>query len=225
MDYVLSASSFVTKSFLDRGFKPEAILPHARPINLSAFKPPEGQRPNDRPLTLITTGTLCLRKGSPYLFEAFRLVQKKIPSARFVLRHIVADDFKSVLDRYRDLPVTWLEAMPHEQLAGHLRNADLFLLPSLEDGLALTVLEALACGLPVVTTLNTGASDLIVPGKNGEIVPIRDPAAIAEAVCKWADVILSGKDRPPIAFDATACSFETFEKQFIGQLSALGLAP
>ena len=43
----------------------------------------------------------------------------------------------------------------------------------------------MACGLPVITTKNTGASDLILPGENGEIVPIRNPEGIAEAVLKW----------------------------------------
>src|SRR5581483_10828536 len=155
VDYVLSASTFVARTFLERGFKPECILPHPRPIDLSAFKPAEGKRPKDRPLTLITTGTLCLRKGSPYLFEAFRLIHKKMPNARFVLRRLISNDFEELLPRYRDLPVTWLGGMPHAELAARLREADIFILPSLEDGLALTVVEALACGLPVITTPNT----------------------------------------------------------------------
>jgi glycosyltransferase involved in cell wall biosynthesis len=225
VDYVLSASNFVSKSYLERGFKPEQILPHSRAIDLSAFKRAPEARPKNRPLTLITTGTLCLRKGSPYLFEAFRLVQKKLPGTRFVLRNILSNDFKQLLPRYRDLPITWLETMPHAQLAARLREADIFILPSLEDGLALTVVEALACGLPVITTLNTGASDLIVPGRNGEIVPIRDPAAIAEAVFKWADPILSSGTSPKIDFDASRLTFDAFEKEFIGQLTALGLVP
>ncbi len=212
VDYVLSASNFVAKSYLERGFKPEQILPHSRAIDLSAFKPATGARPKNRPLTLITTGTLCLRKGSPYLFEAFRLVQKKLPGTRFVLRNILSNDFKQLLPRYRDLPVTWLETMPHAQLAAHLREADIFILPSLEDGLALTVVEALACGLPVITTLNTGASDLIVPGRNGEIVPIRDPGAIAGAVFKWADPILSSGAAPKIEFDASRLTFVRLKK-------------
>jgi alpha-maltose-1-phosphate synthase len=224
VDYVLAASSFVARSFLERGFKPERIFPHSRPINLAAFKPLSGPRPKDRPLTLITTGTLCLRKGSPYLFEAFRLVQKKIPNARLVVRRVIANDFQQLLPRYRDLPVTWLESMPHAQLADHLRSADIFILPSLEDGLALTVVEALACGVPVITTPNTGASELVTPGRNGEVVPIRDSAAIAEAFFKWADPILSGVERARIPYDTSRHTVEAFEQEFIGQLRGLGLA-
>ena len=224
VDYVLSASSFVTRTFLERGFKPENILPHPRPINLAAFQPAGGERPKNRPLTLIATGTQCLRKGSPYLFAAFRELWQKIPNIRFVLRRIIADDFKPLLAAYNDLPITWLDSMPHAELANHLRQADLFLLPSLEDGLALTVVEALACGLPVITTLNTGASDLIRPGINGDLVPIRDSRAITEAVLRWADRILTPGWRPQIQVDPTLLTMENFEKVFLGQLRELKLA-
>ena len=224
VDYVLSASSFVARTFQERGFKSESILPHPRPIDLSAFRPETGQRPKDRPLTLITTGTLCLRKGSPYLFDAFRIIHKKIPGARFVLRNVVADDFKHLLPGYRDLPVTWLEGMPHAELAAKLRQADIFILPSLEDGLALTVVEALACGLPVITTPNTGACEMIQPGVNGEVVPIRDAQAIADAVFKWADRVLAPDWQPQIQVDPKTLTFEHFERVFIDQLVQRGLA-
>jgi hypothetical protein len=58
VDYALSASSFVTKTFLDRGFKPERVLPRLRPIDLTTFTPSETGRPKDRPLTLICTAAI-----------------------------------------------------------------------------------------------------------------------------------------------------------------------
>jgi glycosyltransferase involved in cell wall biosynthesis len=225
VDYVLSASSFVTNTFLERGFKPEQILPHPRPINLSAFKPPTGPRPKDRPLTVMSTGTLCLRKGSPYLFETFRLIHKQLPNTRFVLRRVFSSDFKDLVTRYNDVPVTWLGPLPVAELAAQLRQADIFLLPSLEDGLALTVVEALACGLPVITTPNTGASEMIESGKNGEVVPIRDPQAMANAVFKWADRILAPGWQPRSQVDPELLTLEHFERVFMGQLRQLGLAP
>ena len=82
---------------------------------------------------------------------------------------------------------------------------------------------AMSCGLPVVLTPNTGASDFVRPGANGEVVPIRDPVAISEAIFKWADRILSGEIGKGIPFDASPFSFETFEKEFLGQLKAIGL--
>lgn len=65
--------------------------------------------------------------------------------------------------------------------------------PSIKDGFSFVVAEAMACGLPVITTKNTGASDLILPGENGEIVPIRNPEGIAEAVLKWWSLLREGR--------------------------------
>lgn len=223
VDYVLAASSFVGRTYLERGFKPEAILPHPRPIDLSAFKPPERSRPKDRPLTIITTGTLCLRKGSPYLFEALRMVHQRMPGARFVMRNVIGDDVKDLLPKYRDLPVKWLPGMPHAELAENLRQADLFILPSLEDGLALTVLEALACGLPVITTPNTGACEFIQPDVNGEVVPIRDAQAIADAVFKWSDRILAPGWKSDVSVNRELMTLEHFERVFLGQLTERNL--
>jgi glycosyltransferase involved in cell wall biosynthesis len=224
VDYVFSPSTFVTNSFLSRGFKPEQILRDIYAVNMTHFKPPTGPRDKNRPLTVISTGALSLRKGAPYMLEAFRLVLKKHPSARLRLTRQIDDSAIPVLAKYADLPIDWAPGLPHPQLAERLQGSDIFVLASLEDGYARTVTEGLACGLPVITTPNTGASDVIIPGKNGEIVPIRDPVAIAEAILKWADLILSRDGKPEISFDANSLSFETFAKTFMEQLKSRGLA-
>jgi alpha-maltose-1-phosphate synthase len=223
VDYVLSPSSFVTQSFLARGFKPEQILRNIYPVDLSTFQPDAASRPKNRPLTIINTGSLSLRKGTPYLLEAFRRVRQRHPSARLQLTRVIQDDVKPVLARYSDLPIDWSPSLPHEKLAERLRGADVFVLPSLEEGLARTVCEALACGLPAVVTPNTGANDLVQPGINGEVVPIRDPQAIAEAILKCAERVLTSTEPPQRRFDAAEVSFERFEETFLGQLRRLGL--
>jgi starch synthase len=224
VDYVLSPSSYVTQSFLARGFKPEQIIRNVYPVDLSCFSPARERRPVSRPLTLICTGSLSLRKGTPYLLEAFRLVRSKIPGARLLLSQIVEDSMRPLLLRYRDLPIEWSPPLPHAQLAERLRSADIFILPSLEDGFARTVTEALACGLPAITTLNTGACDLIQSEINGKVVPIRDPHAIADAVLKWADKILAPDWQPRVLVNAELLSFEHFEREFLDQLQKLGFA-
>jgi glycosyltransferase involved in cell wall biosynthesis len=225
VDYVFTASHFVAQSFLARGFKPEQLLPHPRPLNLSAFKPREGERPKDRPLTLIHTGALCLRKGTPYLLEAVRLVRKKIPNVRLLLRQSVREDVKEIIGRYNDLPITWLGWVPHHELARPLQEADIFILPSLEEGMVLTAVEAMGCGLPVVLTPNCGANDLVRPGVSGEVVPIRDPQAIADAVFKWAEIVMQPGYRPRVTIDRELLTFEHFDRTFSGQLKTLGLLP
>ena len=224
VDFVLSPSHYVSQSFLARGFKPAQILYQPYPVDLELFRPAPKPRPQNRPLTIINTGSLSLRKGTPYLLEAFRRVQKKIPNARLLLTDAVQDNVKPVLAQYRDLPLEWSPPLPHPQLAERLRGADIFVLPSLEEGLVRTACEALACGLPAILTPNTGANDFIQPGINGEVVPLRDPQAIADGVFQWAEKILSRDWQPRPLVDASRLSFEHFEKTFIGQLRKLRLA-
>jgi glycosyltransferase involved in cell wall biosynthesis len=217
-DFVLSPSNYVTQSFLARGFKPEQILKNVYPVNLELFAPRAVPRPRNRPLTLINTGSLSLRKGTPYLLEAFRMIRKKIPAARLLLTRAVQDDVKPILARYNDLPIEWSPSLPPDQLAARLQSADIFVLPSLEEGLVRTACEAMACGLPAILTPNTGANDFIRPGVNGEVVPIRDPQAVADAVFNWSDKILSPDWQPRVLLDAELFSFAHFEREFIRQL-------
>ncbi len=223
VDYVLSPSSWVSKSFLERGFRPEQIIRDLYPVDLSCFNPNPAPRDKNRPLTVISTGMLSLRKGTPYLLEAFRLVLKTHPSARLLLTRNILDSALPVIQRYSDLPIDWAPNLPHPELAKRLQSADIFVLPSLEEGLVRTALEAMACGLPVILTPNTGSSDFVQPGVNGEIIPVRDPQAIADAVLKWADRVMNASGPAVRAFDPAALSYETFEREFLEQLAAVQL--
>jgi glycosyltransferase involved in cell wall biosynthesis len=219
VDYVLSPSTFVTRSFLARGFRSEQIVHNVYPLELSCFHPPSSDRPRDRPLRVISTGSLSLRKGTPYLLEAFRIVLRHEPAAELWLTQSVSDHLLPILGQFTDLPINWSPSLPHSQLATRLRSADVFVLPSLEDGFARTVAEALACGLPVVTTPNTGASDLVHDEQIGAVVPICDSAKLAEAILQcWQR--RKENDFKPVPFDTSSLSFATFAKEFLGQLDA-----
>jgi glycosyltransferase involved in cell wall biosynthesis len=224
VDYVLSPSSYVTNSFLARGFRPDRILRNVYPVNLSLFQPPATRRPKDQPLTIINTGTLSLRKGTPYLLEAFRLIRKTHPTARLLLTRDIRNDVMPILARYQDLPIEWSPPLPHSQLVKRLQRADVFVLPSLEEGLVRTAVEAMACGLPVVLTPNTGANDFVNPAVNGSVVPIRDSQAIAKAVLFWGDKVLASENRAQFSIDLTPLSFAHFEQEFLKQLVAIGIA-
>jgi glycosyltransferase involved in cell wall biosynthesis len=220
-DFVLSPSAYVTNSFLARGFPAERILKNVYPVNLSLFKPDDKPRPKDRPLTIINTGGVSLRKGAPYLLESFRLVQKKFPEARLLLTSAIQNEMKAILSRYADLRIEWASPLPHAQLAERLRSADIFVLPSLEEGLVRTACEAMACGLPVILTPHTGANDFVQPGVSGEVVPIRDSQAIADAVLKWADIVMQPGYQPRVTIDAEPLSFAYFETCFFQQLNKI----
>ena len=227
-DYIFAPSTFVRDSFLEQGLEPHRVLQYTLPLNLDWFKPADVDRSESRPLTILNTGALCLRKGTPYLLEAFRLVRKKEPRAVLRLSQTVRDDAKEALRQYADLPIDWAPYFDlafedqRKQYVERIQTSDIFVFPSIEDGFGFVVAEAMVCGLPVITTKNTGASDLVLPGENGEIVPICNPEAIAEAVLKWWSLLREGKRLQNVQRTHDLLNFESFEKTIMNHLTTIG---
>jgi glycosyltransferase involved in cell wall biosynthesis len=223
-DFVIGVSQHVVDSIVSRGFPADRAAVIARPVNLKVFSPSPLPRPETRPLTIISTGSLSLRKGTPYLFEAISRVQEMVPNIRLLLTSALEESVAPVMARFRHLNIEWAPVVPQHILAARLREADIFVLPSIEEGLARTIMEALSCGLPCVVTPNTGAGSLVEPGVNGEVVPIRDSGAIASAIEKWWEKIREGY-RCPVADLHAGLSFEAFDKKFYEFLQTANLLP
>jgi glycosyltransferase involved in cell wall biosynthesis len=220
-DYVFTPSQHVAESFRARGFGEEQLLHLPYPVDLSVFQPRLELKVPPSPLRVVCTGSVSLRKGFPYLFEAIRLIRKE-RDAILVLMQSVESSMKDILSHYADVPVEWSPSMPHDQLALHLKGCHVFALLSLEEGMARTALEAMACGLPVVLTPNTGTSDLVTPGVNGEVVGIRDPAAAAAGIiaCHERQLAFGPPRTDSLRQDL---SMETFESRFMNHLRKIGL--
>lgn len=220
-DYVLVPSKYVAKSFLDRGFVQEQIIHAPFAVDLDLFRPENTEVPPSSPIRVVCTGSVSLRKGFPYLMEAVRIV-RKTRDAVLVLTDLVESSMKDIISKFADVPIEWTPPKPHVELAEHLRGCHVFALLSLEEGFARTAAEALACGLPAVLTFNTGSADCIKAGVNGEIVPIRDPQAAAEAILKCHERLME-KGRPDVGDLHDYLSFERFEERFLAGLRRIGL--
>ena len=223
-DYICVASNFVRQSFLKHGYPAAKLWVCPYPVDLEAFKPAPAPRPANRPFTILHNGGLSLRKGAPYLFEAFRLIRKEIPNAVLRVKRSLRDDVTHLLPRYRDIPVEWSDGLSFEDHVRRYQTSDLLLFPSVEDGFALVVAEALACGLPVVTTVNTGAADLIQPGVNGDVVPIRDAPALAQAALRWWEKLRHGGPLTGREALIERLNPQRFERNFIQNLATAGVA-
>lgn len=218
-DWVFSPSSYVTRSFVEQGFPAERILHLPYPVDLGHFAPNSSDGPAAGPLRVICTGGVSLRKGFPYLLEAMRIIRKD-REAILMLTDIVHPSMQPILARYQDIPIDWAPMLPHRQLAARLRSAHVFALLSIEEGLARTALEAIACGLPAVLTPNTGTCDFIEPGINGEVVPIRDPLAAAEAIIQCHDRRMN--QGPCLSFKvAESLTCDRFREGLIAHLATI----
>ena len=84
---------------------------------------------------------------------------------------------------YNQKNIKYLGTKPQNELYKYYNECDVFVLPSLEEGLAMVTLQAMACGLPVICTPNTGIENVLTKdGEEGFLIPIRDPSAIVSKV-------------------------------------------
>lgn len=176
-DYLLCPSAHVIRSFVKNGIDESkcVLIPYG--VNKGLFKP---QYLNKDEFIVICVGTVGVRKGHFYLFEALQLLEKQY-KIKCILVGKVEDQFLPYYNQYKHL-FTHYDYIPHQELINYYNKASVFVLPSLDEGLALVQLEAMACGLPIISTPNAGADAIIEDGKEGFIVSIKNEQAIADKI-------------------------------------------
>jgi glycosyltransferase involved in cell wall biosynthesis len=126
---------------------------------------------------VLFAGTADLRKGIHYFAMAAENISRTGKSFEFrVAGHVQPRVTQQPICRH----LNFLGRIPRTDMAHEFASADVFVLPSLAEGSAEATYEALACGLPVITTQATGS--VVRDGVEGRIVPERDPVALAEAI-------------------------------------------
>jgi glycosyltransferase involved in cell wall biosynthesis len=140
---------------------------------------------SSRPLKVLFAGALTQRKGIGYLLEAIDLVRSQVELTLVGKRFSANPRVDEACSRWR-----WYETLPHSGVIEVMQEADVLVLPSLAEGSALVVLEALSCGLPVIVTPNTGSLEFVQDGCEGFVVPICRADAIADRL----DMLNSNRD-------------------------------
>jgi len=178
-DVVTVPSSFAYRTFVEKGVPAQKLRKLPYGVNLSIFRP---LRKEDCCFRILFVGGYSIQKGIGYLFDAVRpLVQKGLVEVWLV--GSAGLEATEILRRNADIFID-KGAHPRSKLSWFYSQASVLVLPSIQEGLALVQAQAMACGLPVIATTNTGAEDLFTEGVEGFIVPIRDPKAIREKI-EW----------------------------------------
>lgn len=160
-----------------------------RPAVDPAFFHPAPARPANARFTVVTTGSLIWRKGYEDALQALRMLVDQGVDAEL---HIIGagPERQRILFTVQDLGlddrVTLHDKLPPEAVCRRLQSADAFLLSSLSEGISNAVLEAMSCGLPVVTTDCGGMREAVTDGVEGFVTPVRDPQAAAAALLRLA---------------------------------------
>jgi glycosyltransferase involved in cell wall biosynthesis len=179
-DFIVVPSAVARHSFGDPKYAGKARVIHAG-IDHLFFAPPETPQ-SGRTFRVCYTGRVEIAKGVPYLLQAWK--QLALTNAELIMIGEVAPEMNSLIRQYAAPSVTFTGFLPADRVRDWYRRSDLFAFPSVNEGLARVLLEAMATALPVVATPASGAEDCVTPGRDGTIVPARDSHALAEAL-QW----------------------------------------
>ena len=136
-------------------------------------------------IIIISVGRCHWKKGYTFALDAMALLKKK--DVQFHYTIIAAGrDHENIPYQIHDLGlseyVSLINGLPHDEALNQLSKSDIFLLPSLEEGISNAVLEAMALGIPVISTDCGGMDEIINNGENGFLVPVRNVDSMAGAI-------------------------------------------
>jgi glycosyltransferase involved in cell wall biosynthesis len=134
-------------------------------------------------LHVLTAGTFSLRKG---VWDTAAIVGELADRFHFRFVGPIAQEARAIAARLKSQTVTFLPKQRESSLPDAYAWADLFMLPSIEDGYQAVLAQAAASGLPILTTPNGAGRDLVREGHSGWVLPIRSPVAFVRQL-RWAD--------------------------------------
>ena len=173
-DAILVGSTYAADSFVAAGVARSKMRVVPYGVDLATFCPGPASAATSG-FEVIYAGQLTQRKGLSYLLRGYQRFAR--PGTRLTLVGSSVGDPAAVAP-YAHL----FEHVPHQTrpaLAERYRAADVFVFPTLIEGMPLVVLEAMACGLPVIVTAN-GPGDIVRDGVEGFVIPERDDEAVAD---------------------------------------------
>lgn len=163
-------------------------------VDTDRFRPP-AEAPSDEPLSILSIGRLVEKKGHTYLIDACKLLtdQGLAYRCRIVGDGPLRQELQAQIDRYGlQEQVMLCGALDHEAVLKLHQSSHIFALAAVvarsgdQDGMPYVLIEAMACGLPVITTPISGIPDLVCHDENGLLVEQRNAAALADALTRLA---------------------------------------
>ncbi len=175
-DVIYVASAYTHASFIAAGF-PEVRLVRLQYPTDPRFHPDPAAFPNDGIFRVVYVGSVTVAKGVPVLVEAFRRLPVRHAELTLV-GGIASRGMRRYMDRHMAEDPR-IRLRPGDPLP-HLQRADVCVHPSFEDGYAYAPMEALACGVPVIVTEDTGMKEHVQAGIHGFVVPTGNVDALVE---------------------------------------------
>ncbi|WP_270658423.1 glycosyltransferase family 4 protein [Parabacteroides merdae] len=180
-DYHIVASSYSLKALEFDDVPRSRIFKIAYGVDDNSFLKSNRSYSQDK-LNVLFVGEVNQRKGIRQVLEAAKII-----NSDKVVFNIVGLGREYCSDLYNEFNgyVNFLGRVPYEELLHQFSSSHIFLFPTMGEGFGLVLLEAMAAGLPVITTENCGGKDIVLNGKNGFIISVGDTKAIIDKV-NWA---------------------------------------
>ena len=209
--HAIAVSDFIAHRLRESGCPPEKITVHRIGVDTGIFSP---GAPMPAAARVLFVGRLVPKKGLAHLLRAFPVVQQRHPAAELI---IIGDgplrESMEHLAQQLSVNAAFLGVQTPAQVLEHMRTAALLAAPSVvtasgdAEGLPITIMEALACGLPVVASPSGGSAEGVRHGSTGFIVPPADEAALGTAI---ADILADGELRARMSTAAREFALEAF---------------
>lgn len=177
VDFISIPSLFVKKSFVQMGIPEKKLI--VNNYGSSSWFTPSKIRQTNKPFRVVYFGSMSIRKGLQYLFQA--LSELTVDYEAWFIGS-VDNVIEDLLRRYKDSRWKFIGHVDQSKLSDLVKQCDVFVLPSIEDGFGMVISQSMACGIPVITTQNTGGADIIEEGRTGFIIPIRNVEAIKDRI-------------------------------------------
>jgi Glycosyltransferase len=207
-DRIIVASSFTKQTLAEASVTAKIdIVPYGAPSSISD----EIKRLSGR-LKVLFAGSLGQRKGLSYLLKAIDMMKSSVELT--LLGRKAASRCAPLDEAVRKYQ--WIQTLSHDAMLREMQQHDVLVLPSLFEGFGLVILEAMAQGLPVITTDHTAGPDVIQTELDGFIVPIRS----AEAIAAKLDLLASEPERlmsmkTAAKSKATALGWENYRRRLV----------
>lgn len=216
-DRIAVPTHFVKQTFTDAGVASEKIIVVPYGVDLKYFFPFPKQ---DNRFRVIFSGYACLRKGAHLLLEAFSALKLKHAELWFIGR--IAPELQPYFGRYQADNIIYKGFFPEQALAALYSQGSVFCLPSYEEGLAMVIPQAMACGLPVIATHASGAGELFGQNDLGFLIESGNLSALKEALLWCYEHPSDCEAKGNVALEtATQWDWNRYGEQVVAQYHAV----
>jgi glycosyltransferase involved in cell wall biosynthesis len=218
-DRIICMSDFVARGLRAEGVDADKVA--VVPYGLDTSRWNVGSRTRDQCLRVLFAGGVRLHKGIQYLYQAATMLN----AGPYTFRAVGPVHLRNAAAAEVARRVELVGAVPRSTMPRQYHAADVLVLPSISEGYGWVTHEAMATGLPVITTKN--AAGIVRDGIDGFVVPIRDPEAIADRLERlrsdralYASMAANARQRA-----ATYGSIEAYTQRLVGALQCPGRIP